>query len=294
MPEIVKERNHTKPPIRKGKDVGVWDRVADVEQVDSGGLHISLYGKGKTGKTRFISTCPKPILIVGAEDGTRSIRGIKGIQYIKLNKSEEIVELAEGAQSRGFATFAVDTGSTLQDLILKEVVGLDEIPAQMGWGTATREQYGAVTLQIKTLLKRVLDTPLHVVITAHERNFSDEVQENELLMPSVGSALSPSVCNWLNGAVDYICQTFIRRKTVVKNFKQGGKIIPKKILTDEKEYCLRIGPDPVYMTGFRLPPGCKLPDIIVNPTFDKVNEVAQGLWKPPAPPQASPAAKKPG
>lgn len=53
-------------------------------------MKISVYGRPKTGKTRLSSTFPKPLLILGTEDGTESIKKVEGIDFIHViyNKQE--------------------------------------------------------------------------------------------------------------------------------------------------------------------------------------------------------------
>ena len=260
---------------------GVFERVAPVAQVDSGGIKVSLYGKAKTGKTRLISTFPKPILIIGAEDGTRSIRNVEGVDFVLLREADEVDELASGAVARGYQTVAVDTASALQDLILAEILGLKELPVQRTWGMASRDQYGQCSMRLKTLLRKVLAVPVNVVVTAHERSFGDEGGGADQLVPSIGSALSPSAATWLNGAVEYVCQTFIRSReetktTVIGKGTPNQKTVETKVKSDKKEYCLRVGPHEVYMTGFRLPPGVELPDAITNPSYDKIKQLIDG------------------
>lgn len=277
---VIRKQTPTSTPTNRSS---VWDRVESVKQVDSGGIRMSLYGRSKTGKTRFISTFPKPILIIGAEDGTRSIRSVDGVQFVLIENSREVSELADGAVAKGFKTVAVDTASALQDMVLAEILGLKELPAQAHWGMASREQYGQCTMQMKTLLRAVLDLPCNVVITAHERNFSDEGASSDLIMPVVGSALSPSTVNWLNGRADYICQTFIRDRVEIKTTTIGqgpkAKTIETRQKTGKAEYCMRVGAHPVYHTGFRLPTGYVLPDDITDPHYDKVMQIINGEWE---------------
>lgn len=255
----------------------MFDRVSPVQQVDSGGIKLSLYGRSKTGKTRLISTFPKPCLIIGAEDGTRSIRNVKGVDFVLINDSKEVLELAAGAVDRGYATVAVDTASALADKILAEILNLDKLPEQKSFGMASRDQYGQQTLQLKSILWEVLKLTCNVIITAHERNFSEESANSEMLFPTVGSALSPSVTGWLNGKADYIAQTFIQEETTTKEVKSGtGKVMSLKNKTGKAEYCLRVGPHPVYTTGFRLPGGYELPDFIVNPDYNKIMALING------------------
>lgn len=271
MPKIEKQGN-VKKIVKKSDDI--WDSVVPVTDHKSGGIHMSLYGRSKTGKTRLVSTFEKPVLIIGAEDGTKSISTMKGVDFVKIRHSEQVGELIERVDEKGYASVALDTASRLADQILAELLGIEKLPEQKSWGMASREQYGQQTLQLKTLLRLVLDLEQHVIIVAHERNFNED-STSDLLMPSIGSALSPSITGWLNGAVDYICQCFIRKETkLVKSKLTGGK--PRREETGRNEFCLRVGPDPVFMTGFRLPEGTPLPDVIVNPSFTKIMQLVEG------------------
>lgn len=287
-PAISKQKplqQKTTPPIKTGKG-GILDRIRPVTQVDSGGLKISLYGRAKTGKTRLIGTFPKPCLILGGEDGTRSIRTVPDVYFIKivLKKPndgtdnycllDELPGLIDSLKESEYASVAMDTAVALYDLYMCDIMDLSELPAQKSWGMATRDQYGTAGLKTKETLRRLLNLHQHVVITAHERNFNEE-GGSELIAPTIGPSLSPSVAGWLNGAVEYICQTFIREEVKEVATAVKGQTIMQA--TGKKEYCLRTGPHSVYMTGFRLPPGITLPESIVDPSFDKINRLVQGL-----------------
>ena len=96
------------------------------------------------------------------------------------------------------------------------------------------------------------------------------------MIPSVGAALTPQTAAWLNGACDYICQTYIREQII--STKQPGEAgLVLQTPTGKKEYCLRVGPHQVYITGFRLPGNISLPDSLVDPTFDKINKLIKPL-----------------
>ena len=282
------------PPTSTAKPVtggSILGRIKPVKQVDSGGIKVSLYGRAKTGKTRLISTFPKPILILGGEDGTRSIRTVEDVYFTRIVSRrtpkeslldengemnaiylDELSALLKELPRSEYKTVGLDTASALSDVILADLMGVVEIPAQNSWGMASREQYGQQSLQLKTILRALLNLPQNVVITAHERNFNEE-GGTDLIAPTVGSALSPSVSGWLNGACEYICQTFIREKFVMNSRTLNGKEVKTKQKLEGVDYCLRVGPHPVYMTGFRLPPGQELPELIEDPHYDKLMQL---------------------
>ena len=289
MPKVVKQS--PKPVTRTNHE-------AQAE----GGVKLCAYGRGKTGKTRLLASFPKPLLIIGTEDGTKSIctgkklktklstgnwvysleeRGKpNGIDFVRLTASSEIEECAEMLASEGYASGGLDTAGGLQDLILKEILGLAETPVQKSWGMAQQQQWQICGAQLKERLRTLLDLAdkrgINVVCIAHERNFNDE-SNSDVILPTVGAALTPSAAGWLNAACDYVCQTFLRAQVTLKESTIGGKTIKTPTKTGKIEYCLRVGPHEIYMTGFRLPSGAgELPEAIVDPTYEKIAKIIRG------------------
>lgn len=261
---------------RKVKTGSVVDRITELQIND--GIKINIYGRSGTGKTRIWSTFPKPILAMVCSGGNKpgELRSIntkenrKTIKSVVIEKGDELFELVEMQKNGGpYATLVLDHVTGLQDLALKEILGLEELPAQASWGLATQQQYGQLGIQVKSYLRSLLSLSCNIVIIGQEREFNTD-NESELIMPYVASALSPSIVGWLNPACDYICQTFIREQTVSKTVKVGNKERTKDVSTGEVEYCLRTGPDPVYTTKFRVPPGTVLPNEVVDADFSKI------------------------
>jgi len=281
MPKV---RKQTASRKRSVKAKSVLDRVEPIGFDGDDGIHINLYGKSGTGKTTTWATFPKPILAILCSGSARpgELRSIdtpsyrKTIQQVSLEKSSELEELVDDqAVHARYSTVVLDHASGLQDAILREVLGLEEVPEQLSWGLASREQYGQVALQMKTYLRKLLDLSCNVVIIAQEREFNTD-GEGDLLMPYVASALTPSVVGWLNPACDYICQTFIREQVVNKVVKIGKKQVTRKVPTGKMEYCLRTAPDAVYTTKFRVPKGTPLPPVVVDPDYDKLLNIIKG------------------
>ena len=267
-------------PVRKkaNGEASVLERIAPVRVGDKG-LRINVYGRGKTGKTRLFSTFPKPALIIGTEDGTLSVTGIKGLDFVQANTTEEVGQLTEMLKEGKYRSACIDTAGGLSDLAIKEVLGLDEIPIQRTYGMAKRDDWMAANVQVKERLRLLLvlaeTHSLNIMVVAHERNFKDDGAE-EVLAPTIGAALTPGVAGWLNGACDYVCQTFIREQMVSKKVSVGGQVTELLQPTGIKEYCLRVGPHPLFMTGFRLPPGIELPESIVSPSYTKLIKLIKG------------------
>ncbi len=281
MPTIKKQSVRKKKRVVKSKNV--IERIAPIYFDEDDGISINLYGKSGTGKTTLCGTFPGPILMVicsslkkpGELRSINTAANRKKIKTVVLEKSSELKDIVEHVTESGnYATVALDNATGLQDLILKEVLGLEELPAQGSWGMAKQQEWGQVALQMKESLRALLNLDCNRVIIAQERAFNTD-NDNDLLMPYVASALSPSVTGWLNPACDYVCQTFIQQKTVVKNVTIGKKKIQKTSRAKGVDYCLRTAPDPTFTTKFRIPKGGSLPEYIVDPTYAKIMKLIQ-------------------
>lgn len=276
MPTIKKTNQTGKPP----KKQSILDRIHRVVDKPITGIKINVYGRSGTGKTTFACTFPKPLLIAGTEDGTQSVSDVKMVDFIEVESSDTLREVIDlQSTTKKYRTIVLDTASALQDIVLKEILGIEELPAQRSWGMASRETWGQCTFQTKEILRSCLNlvakTGCNVVIIAQEREFNTE-GDGDLLMPYVGSSLSPSVTGWLNPACDYIVQTFLQESTTEKSVKIGNKVIEKLVKTGGADFCLRVAPDPVYTTKLRVPRGAKIPKSIKNPDYDTLMAIIKG------------------
>lgn len=247
-------------------------------------LHCLVYGESGTGKTTFASTFPGPILWLVCSGGNKpgELRSIdtpenRGkITPVVINSTQQMA--AEVKRGAGFATTVLDHASGLADLTLKEILGLDELPAQKRWGLAQQQQYGEQALRLKETFRALLNLPGNVVILAQQRTFGgkDDGLDPDLLKPTVGAALTPSVTGWLNPACDYVLQTYKRPKYATRKNVVAGKTIETQERVRGVEYCLRCEPHDVFMTKFRLPRGRELPESIVDPDYVKLIAVIEG------------------
>lgn len=256
-------------PSKKGE--GIFGRIAKAGSVRTG-IKLLVYGKAKTGKTRLFSTFPKPSLLVGTEDGTRSIRGT-GVDFVRLNNSAELDEISAGVIGK-YKSVCLDTAGGLQDMILKEVLGLADAPIQKSWGLAKQQEWGIVGAQLKERLHRFLSLAdrhqIDTMTIAHERTFGGGEDSHDLITPVIGAALTPSATGWLNAACDYIGQTFIAQVMKQVTTKIGVKDHVTEQPTGKIEFRLRLKENPVYTAGFRTPNPDKIPEYLVNPTYDKI------------------------
>ena len=243
-----------------------------------------VYGRSGTGKTTFASSFPQPILFLDVKDeGLASVSPTGEFEYLPVENWDDFEEvfwyLKEEAPKR-YKTVVIDTVSQLQEQAMaaattKRAKKSAVIRPKGDWGTMTRRDWGDVAGLMKTWLVNFRDLDMNVVFIAQDRTFNvDEEGDSvdHVLTPEVGPRLMPSVASVLNAAVSIIGNTFIRIRTVkVKNKKTG-----KTEKREKPEYCLRIGPNPVYTTKVRKPKDILIPATLVDPTYKSLTEALKG------------------
>lgn len=278
-------RKKSPPPKRKPKssDAPSLDvtPIGDIEN------HRSwvIYGRSGSGKTTLASTFPTPMLYVNVRDnGTDSIADVKGISVYEVADVEDVEELRLFlAKDKGktYKTLVIDTMSQLQEVYVEEVVATNKkrkSEKRAGeWGSMTKQDWGQVASEMKALVIELRDLPMEVVFIAQDRTFNvdddDDGGANQL-MPEIGPRLMPSVAGVMNAAVHVVGCTFVRRKITTTKSEKSNKKISKESMV----YCLRVGPNPVFVTKVRKPKSVTAPDFIENPTYDDLIDVIEGNY----------------
>lgn len=272
-----------------GRVPSVLSRIEPVGSRTTG-IKLLIYGRGKTGKTRLACNFPKPLLLIGTEDGTKTVARVADVDFVKLQTSEELNDLiGAGAVPGKYKTVVLDTAGGYQDLVLKDVLGLEKVPVSKfkeagkgeSWGITGKGTWGTIGTRFKERVVELLNLSethgLNVVCIAHERNFNEEAT-TDVMAPYVAAALTPGVAGWMNGVCDYIAQTFLREQVKATTGKVAGRDVTTYSKTGKIEYCLRVGPHPIFYTGFRVPdnedgtPGV-VPDLIVDPSYAKIAQL---------------------
>lgn len=262
------------------------------------GIKIMLYGGPGTGKTSLWATFPGKILAVMCSGGMvpGEARTIDTEEYrakvdeVTLENCDEMDELINYVkESEKYRTVVLDHCTGFQDLKLAEVLKLTSVPTQKSWGMATIQQYGAVSVQVKDKLRDLLGLRCNVVIVSQEKLWLPKEKEGEptprqsdVIRPFVGCAQQEGIAGWLNSSVDNVCQCFKRQKIeVVETVVGQGKAattLRQEIPARGVDYCLRTGPSVEAVTKFRVPreKAEQLPEVIVNPTYEKLVMLIRG------------------
>lgn len=255
---------NSRPPTRKA-GTGVKRRS------------FAIYGRSGTGKTTLACSFPGPVYLIDInDDGDDSVADIKDLEIAEPKTWQEMEDhywyLKKG--DHDFQTVIIDTITNMQQLAIVKILESKKKRTDNAgdWGTMTKREWGDVAQLMKTWIDNWKNLDMEVVFNAQDRlfNVSDEDDEESQLDPEVGPRLSPSVKSALNAAVSFIGNTFIRQREVIK------EVAGKKKHVLKTEYCLRVGPNSVYITKVRKPKGIELPSVIVDPTYDDIVDLIKG------------------
>lgn len=271
--KAVKKRSN--PAERKIPDHLPTKPVADVEKATS----FALYGRSNTGKTTLAADFPKPLLLLDVQDnGVDSVRDVKDIDVMQVSEWEDVETVFYWLRTnpKKYKTVVIDTVTNVQHLaVIDHLARKGKATVRAGdWGTMARRDWGDVAGLLRRWITDYRDLPCNVVFVAQDRIFNfDDDEDNDPeteLTPEIGPRLMPSVASHLNASVSIIGNTFIRIKYITKAIKGEEKELEKI------QYCLRVGPNPIYVTKVRKPKSVKVPQVIVNPTFQKLVDIQEG------------------
>lgn len=268
-------KSKTTPSSRRGDPDEL--PVRDVAKVSRPRSFV-FYGRSGSGKTTLSGTFPKPLLLLDVRDeGTDSIADVEDIKVMDVPTWDDFEDAYWWLKKnpKAYKTVVVDTVTQLQQIAIEKVL-MDkkkDVSKAGDWGTMTKREWGDVAQLMKTWIVNLRDLPMEVVFLAQDRVFNfdeDSGDAEEQLTPEVGPRLSPSVAATLNAAVSVIGNTYVRLKTYKKEVK--GKTVEKQ----KTEYCLRIGPNPVYVTKIRKPKRIEAPAFIVDPSYEEIINAIKG------------------
>lgn len=213
---------------------------------------ILLMGDSGTGKTHFIGTMPKPV-VLDFDRGLATLAG-KDVQAMQMGGWAELKTEIEkwrtaGAQY-GAETLAIDSLTMAADAAMTHVLQKNG----RGAGQPTIADWGEAIREVKDLLNVVTTLKCNVVVTAHTQLVKDELLGDVQWVPLIfGKDLPNRLGIWFD-------EVYL---TTVLSTIEGGK--------KQNSYKLQVKPDSrMKMLKSRMNTDGKLFDMFEEPDFKKL------------------------
>lgn len=229
-----------------------------VEEFSSGNFWV-VYGKNHTGKTHFIGTFPKVLVVVFKDKGIETLKKIPGAKYIIWDDTPEaLIEFCQIYKDSPFETIAFDTLGVYQDdviAMIKTAVKKKKMEIQM-WGNLG-DSFSDVMMAMKEL-----STTKNVIVSFHQQVNTVEGFENEInptVGPSVYGNMIPKV---LQGIANYAIHLYIHDHVDVNTMKSTYY------------YAAHTGMNPYFWTKFQS--ANPVPEMVFNPNYTDMMKIKNG------------------
>ncbi len=291
MPTVTKQT--TRPQTSGNRSNGsVLARAVPVQEIADDFIKIVIYGKNRTGKTTLACQFPKPLLLVACDPnqtgGAKSVKGVNDVTYLRVATVKDLGKLADELRDdKTFRTHVLDTATSIQDMVLQDLLDLPAIPEQLDWGTATRDQYRARSERTRELLRLFLNLPVHTVVCAQEKDHNPPDRDKPEVLRGghaesfFAADLGGATVGWLHDACDYICRLYLDKET--KEIKRttklpNGKVSEKVDVVETGKIIRRLRTlyHPNFAAGMRTERPQDVPEYIEDPTFEKINRLIRG------------------
>lgn len=233
----------------------ILDTAVDIQELGQSNLWV-IYGKSNTGKTHLAATFPKPLLYVRiGDDGSNTIALVEGIKGVAISNVSDLKDLAqELRKDKKYKTVVVDTFSlVVTEWSSQNVLSKGRRMTQQNWGDLKNDTEEIIKSWAKVAQNHI------VVLTCHESMDTIEGMEDEIA-PDIRPSVSKGARTYLEGMANYGIHTIRISKEIEKNGKTKTLV----------KYAADIGPNPYYWTKLQIDSSIKVPDRIINPSYDKI------------------------
>ena len=241
------------------------------------GVMMTSYGKPSSKKTSFGGTWPKRTLFVHTgEIGLKVLAGIDGIDVVDVPNSATaqavFTELGKSQAIRDtYKSIVVDSLHCLREVQIREYAG------EIDWAKITQ----FVLAQVNQLIP-LMSAGVNILLISHETvKEVDGSRLKTVVVPSMGERTSQGII----GKCDIVGYHAIEP---VATFDAATNKT-----THDTQFVCYLRPHPRYYTRVRTRDYDRVPEKIIDPTFDKVMEIfrptaakPQPATKAPTPPKA--------
>lgn len=152
-----------------------------------------VYGEGGVGKTTFSSTAPKPLL-ADCEGGSKYF-GLRGIamDVVQITNWSDMKDFIAVAKAGGYETIVIDPIGELMDKLKRHLIGTNDSKLVQKDGSPTMAGWGWLKTTMRSYIKVLRDSGLHVLIIAHVDEKTDE--DRIIKEPMVETKLKKELVN---------------------------------------------------------------------------------------------------
>ena len=243
--------------------MGILNEAIDISKLGQRNLWC-LWGKSGSGKTHFIATLPKPLLYIQiGDDGSNTIANVEGIKAIRAQSIERLKQIGEELKKDDtYKSVAVDTFSMITNVWV-------DTNATAKKKKMTMQMWGDLKIETEELIKIFHEVAKsHIVaLSCHEANDTIEGMDDEVI-PDFGPSTTKGSRIYLQGMANYGIHFTKVNKTVTNPETGEEKGVVK--------YAAHLGPNPYYWTKFQIDDSVKIPDVMINPSYNKILKIIEG------------------
>jgi phage nucleotide-binding protein len=187
-------------------------------------MNILVYGRSGIGKTCFAAQAQdhplmKNVLFADIEGGMMTVAARSDIDAVPIRSMDEFTQLVQAFKNNDpalekYRTLVVDSFTELQRLNMDKICGQKQ---------ARIQDYGTSTTQLGDLVRVLRDMPIHVVLTALNREKKDGGEAGKII--EVAPSLTEQLGKTVMGAVDMVWYMWQPEPT------KEGDLPPRKMLT---------------------------------------------------------------
>lgn len=149
-----------------------------------------IYGASGAGKTTFAGTAPKPIF-ASSENGLLSIAE-KEVPFVEIKSLKDLLELYQElvGGKHDFETVIIDSISEINEIIKSEIENRTGRVMQL-------QDWGKLQKQIRDILRKFRDLPMHVIFIAQEKAITDE-EKIEKIVPLMNGKAATEIAYFMD------------------------------------------------------------------------------------------------
>lgn len=270
---------------------------------------LCIYGRNRSGKTTLACKFRKPLLLISAEPdtngGATSVTDVPDVHLIRIappnkpahpfldDRPKEIVHgsaklvaiASELAAKNPFATVVLDTVTSLQDVILVELMKLPKVPEMMSWGFVPDGMYQQRAEKLRETIRPLIDlNNCDVVVLAQEKDHNAQedrggkakilhtMQQGSFMAPALGATNA----QWLQDACGYVIQLYedeVMENITVPMCNPDGSAAPpviQSVGTGKRARHLRLLYHPNFAAGGRWKYNKDMPEFVTGSTPDEL------------------------